>query len=95
MKRSTVTEIARHFREMMNEVEFEGEEIVVVRNKKQIARIIPEPTPQTALEIFGDIYRTLDDETAEDLSNQLDKIKYDGKGNKTGTLEEFRNPWAS
>jgi len=91
MKKMTVTEIARNFSSVMDGVESEQEEIIVVRNDKPIARLVPEPPEMTALEVLGDLYRTLDDETADSLS---DAIKRTRKG-KGGTLGSLRNPWAS
>jgi hypothetical protein len=42
------------------------EEIILVRNKKIIARIIPGSPHLTAIEAMGDIYRTLAPEAAKD-----------------------------
>ena len=91
MKTLSVTEIARNFSAVMDGIEAEQEEIVVVRNNKPIARLVPEPPAQNALEVLGDLYRTLDDETADALADAINA------GNKTrrGTIRELRNPWAS
>ena len=75
----------------MDGVEAEQEEIVVVRNNKPIARLIPEPPAQTAVQVLGDLYRTLDDETADALVAAINRSKKP----KRGTLSELRNPWAS
>ena len=91
MKTLTVTEVARNFSAVMDGVESEQEEIVLVRNHKPIARLVPEPQSQNALEVLGDLYRTLDDDTA----NALAKAIHSGKKTKRGTLNELRNPWAS
>lgn len=91
MKTLTVTEAARNFSRVLDEVEREQEEIVLVRNHRQIVRLIPEPPAQNALEVLGDLYRTLDDETAKALSNA---IKRSRKSEKS-TLAALRNPWAS
>jgi antitoxin (DNA-binding transcriptional repressor) of toxin-antitoxin stability system len=91
MKTMTVTEVARNFSSVMDGVESEQEEIVLIRNHKPVARLVPEPPEMTALEVLGDLYRTLDDGTADALANA---IKSTRKG-KTGTLKSLRNPWAS
>ena len=91
MKTLTVTEFARNFSAVMDGVEAEQEEIVVVRNNKAIARLIPEPPAQTAMEVLGDLYRTLDDETADALAAAING----GKKTRHGTVSELRNPWAS
>ncbi len=91
MKTLTVTEVARNFSAVMDGVESEQEEIVLVRNHKPIARLVPEPQAQNALEVLGDLYRTLDDNTADALAEAISS----GKKTKRGTLNELRNPWAS
>ena len=91
MKTLTVTEVARNFSSVMDGVESEQEEIVLVRNHKPIARLVPEPQAQNALEVLGDLYRTLDDNTADALAEAISS----GKKTRRGTLNELRNPWAS
>ena len=91
MKTLTVTEVSRNFSAVMDGIESEQEEIVLVRNHRPIARLVPEPPAQNALEVLGDLYRTLDDETADALAGA---IRIGTKG-KRGTLGELRNPWAS
>ena len=71
--------------------EREQEEVVLIRNQRSVARLVPEPPAQNALEVLGDLYRTLDDDTADALSAAINGAKK-GKG---GTLRELRNPWAS
>ena len=90
MKILTVTEAARNFSRVLDEVEREQEEIVLVRNHRQIARLVPEPTAQNALEVLGDLYRTLDEQTADALSKAIKRTR---KG-KARTLRGLRNPWA-
>lgn len=89
MKILSVTEVARHFSEVIDSVERKQEEIVLVRNKKQVARLIPEAPAQNALEVFSDLYRTLDEKTAVVLSSTL----VQAKKSRTGRLSELRNPW--
>lgn len=91
MKTLTVTEVARNFSAVLDGVEREQEEVVLVRNHRQIARLVPEPPARNALEVLGDLYRTLDEATAGAL---VDTIRAGRKG-KRGTLGELRNPWDS
>lgn len=91
MKTLTVTEVARNFSAVMDGVEADQEEIILVRNHRPIARLVPEPPAQTALEVLGDLYRTLDDKTAAALTKAISGAR---KGSK-GTLKDLRNPWAS
>ena len=86
MKTLTVTEVARNFSAVMYGVEAEQEEIVLVRNRRTIARLVPEPPAQTALEVLGDLYRTLDDETAGALAEAINT----GRKSKRGTINELR-----
>ena len=91
MKTLTVTDAARNFSAVMDGVEANQEEIVLVRNRKPIARLVPEPAMQDALEVFGDLCGTLDDETGEALGKAI----RDARKGARGTLSELRNPWAS
>jgi antitoxin (DNA-binding transcriptional repressor) of toxin-antitoxin stability system len=91
MKILTVTKAARNFSRVLDEVERDGEEIVLVRNHRQIVRLIPEPAAQTALEVLGDLYRTLDDETAQRLAESVDQ----SRKSKAATISSLRDPWAS
>jgi len=90
MKILSVTEVSRHFREVIDSVERKQEEIVLVRNQKQVARLVPETAPQNAMEVFGDLYRTLDDKTAEALSSAISSARK----KRRGRISELRNPWA-
>ena len=91
MKTLSVTEVSRNFSAVLDGVEREQEEVVLVRNRRQIARLIPEPAARNALEVLGDLYRTLDDGTADALAAAIAK----GREAKAGTLAELRDPWAS
>ena len=91
MKTLTVTEVARNFSADLDGVERELEEVVLVRNHRQIARLVPEPPARNALEVLGDLYRTLDDGTADALAAAIDGTRKA----KRGTLGELRDPWAS
>lgn len=89
MKTMTVTEVSRNFREVMDGVENEGEEILLVRNRQTIARLVPEPAAQNALEVLGDLYRTLDEATGEALAKAVETDRL------TDRLGDLRNPWDS
>jgi antitoxin (DNA-binding transcriptional repressor) of toxin-antitoxin stability system len=91
MKTLTVTEVARNFSAVMDGVESDQEEIVLMRNHRPVARLVPEPPAQNALEVLGDLYRTLDDKTADALAEAINT----GKKSQRGTLRQLRNPWAS
>ena len=90
MKKLSVTEVARNFSAVIDTLERDQEEIVLVRNQRHVARLVPEASQQDALSVFGDLYRTLDDETADALSAALTSRR---KGRR-GRVSELRNPWA-
>jgi prevent-host-death family protein len=90
MKTLSVTEVARNFSAVIDSVERDQEEVVLVRNRRQVARLIPEAPRQDALEVFGDLYRTLDEKTAEALSAAVSS----NRRRRRGRVSELRNPWA-
>jgi prevent-host-death family protein len=91
MKTLTVTEAARNFSRVLDEVERDQEEVVLVRNHRHIVRLVPEPAAQNALEVLGDLYRTLDDETADKLLAGIRRARK----SKNGNLRALKNPWGS
>lgn len=80
----SVTEFSRKLKDMLDLVEFRGEEIVLLRNKHKIARITPGSPHLTALEAMSDLYRTLPDEAGAD---------WVGDGRMEGRAAEMRDPW--
>jgi antitoxin (DNA-binding transcriptional repressor) of toxin-antitoxin stability system len=90
MKTLSVTEVARNFSAVLDALERDQEEVVLVRNQRQVARLVPEAPRQDALSVFGDLYRTLDDETADALSAAIATQRKA----RTGRVAELRNPWA-
>ena len=63
---------------------------MLVRNQRHIARLIPEAPHQDALNVFGNLYRTLDDETADAVSAGIASQRK----SRRGRVAELRNPWA-
>lgn len=86
----SVTEVARNFSAVIDTLERDQEEIVLVRNQRHVARLVPEAPQQDALSVFGDLYRTLDDETADALTAALTSRRK----RRRGRVSELRNPWA-
>jgi antitoxin (DNA-binding transcriptional repressor) of toxin-antitoxin stability system len=58
LKTITATDLARNLRRVLDRLMIEGEEIVIERNREQVARLLPGPARQTALEAMADLYRT-------------------------------------
>lgn len=71
MKTLSATEVARNFSAVLDAVERDQEEVLLVRNRRHVARLVPEAARQDALSVFGDLYRTLDDATADALSSAM------------------------
>ena len=69
------TELARNFREMLDRVEFKHEELVIIRNQHEVARIIPSPATMTAIEAMTDIFRTLPEGAGKDWLKDSRRIK--------------------
>ncbi len=88
MQTVTATELSRNFRVMLDKVEFRHEELIIVRNNHEVARIIPGPATMTALEAMADIYRTLPEDAAVDWLE-------DSRRTERGLKDEVRDPWAS
>jgi len=80
----TVTEFAKKLRAVFDRIEHKGEEIVLMRNKHRIARIIPGSPHLTAIEAMGDLYRTLEDAAEGWLQERR---------TAANVSEESRNPW--
>ena len=91
MRTLSVTEVARNFSTVIDRVERNQEEIVLKRNQKTIARLVPESPSQNALDVLGDLYRTLDDKTADALVKSIGRANK-GKGK---SIKALRNPWDS
>ena len=90
MKMRSATDVARNFSAVLDAVEREQEEIIVVRNQRPVARLVPGASRQDALAVFGDLYRTLDDETADALSAAIASERK----SRRGRVAELRDPWA-
>ena len=97
MREITMTELSRNLHELLNQVELAGEELLVVRNHHQIARIIPNTVRLTATEAMADLYQTLSDEAAsgwlQDSRQPLGDHEQENSGQ--GTVDEMRAPWGS
>lgn len=90
MKKLSVTNVARNFSSVIDAVERDQEEIVLVRNDRQVARLVPEAPRQDAMSVFGDLYRTLDEGTADALAAAISAKRK----SRRGRVSELRDPWA-
>ncbi len=87
MQTVTATDFSRNFRVMLNRVEFQHEELVIMRNNTPVARLVPGAATMTAAEAFADLYRTLQPKAAE---TWLSDSRIDDSQNN-----EVRDPWVS
>ncbi|HVN64819.1 MAG TPA: type II toxin-antitoxin system Phd/YefM family antitoxin [Candidatus Binataceae bacterium] len=91
MKNITATELARNLREVLDRLAVGGEEVVIERNNRQVARLVPGPGRMTALEAMADLYRTLPEKAA---------AKWEADSRAESLKDErlsrgIRDPWAS
>ena len=91
MKTITATHLARNLRRVLDRLAVEGEDIVIERNRQQVARLLPGPARQTALEAMADLYRTLPDDAAATWEADSRKGRWKGSRLDKG----IRNPWPS
>jgi antitoxin (DNA-binding transcriptional repressor) of toxin-antitoxin stability system len=90
-KTITATKLARNLSRVVDTLSVEGGEVVIERNGRQVARLLPAPARQTALEAMADLYRTLADEAA--ATWEADSRRASRKGAKVHG--GVRNPWHS
>jgi len=91
MKTVTATHLARNLRRILDRLAVEGEGIVIERNRQQVARLLPGPGRQTALEVMADLYRTLPEGAAATWEADVRKGRWKGKRLDKG----LRDPWPS
>jgi antitoxin (DNA-binding transcriptional repressor) of toxin-antitoxin stability system len=91
LKTITATHLARNLRRVLDRLAVEGEVIVIERNRQQVARLLPGPARETALEAMTDLYRTLPDDAAATWEADSRKGRWKGSQLDKGT----RNPWPS
>lgn len=91
MKIITATDLARNLRRVLDQLAIEGEEVVIERNREQVARLLPGPAQQTALEAMADLYPTLPEDAASTWETDSRKGRWKGARLDKG----IRDPWAS
>lgn len=91
MKTITATELARNLRQVLDRLMLQGEEIVIERNNQQVARLVPGPGKQTALEATADLYRTLPEDAAAGWEADSRRGRWKGARLDKGV----RDPWLS
>lgn len=87
MATMTATEFAKNMKGTLDRLEFGGEEIIITRNKRQIARILPGSHHMTAIEAMADLYQTLPPDAAD---GWLEESRMGER-----VAEETSDPWDS
>ena len=82
----TATDFARNLSNMLNRLEYENEEIAIMRNKHTIAKIVPGKPQMTALDVFADIYGILTDEEGKEWADDCKTMDHI-------STKELRDPW--
>lgn len=91
MKSITATELARNLSAVLDRLTAEREEIIIERNHRQVARLVPAPGRLTALEALADLYRTMPEDAAAGW--EADSRASGLKGERLA--KGVRDPWAS
>lgn len=65
MKNVTATELARNLSRILDRLAIDGEEVLIERNHRQVARLVPGPGARTALDAMADLHRTLPESAAQ------------------------------
>ena len=85
MQTVTATELARRLREILDGVEFRGDALTIVRNKREIAQLLPGPQQMRAKQTFFDLYGIVGEEAAAGWRKDGDVVE---------SIEEgIRDPW--
>lgn len=87
MRILSATEVARNFSRVLDSLEHGGEEIVVVRNRSPVAKLVPGAPRMSAIEVLGDLHRTIGEEEGADWLGDL-------AGADRPWAREVRDPWA-
>lgn len=93
MKVLSYDALSRDFTKTWAAIESMGEEVLIKRGRRRVARIVPEPPALTALDVFGDLHGALGEAAGSVLTRKLAEIKSGAR--RRATLHELRNPWAS
>ena len=88
MRKITATELARNLRAILDRVAESGEDYLVERSGRPVARVVPGLGQMSAEQALADLYRTLPESAA---SGWLE----DSRQGSNLLEDEPRDPWAS
>ena len=72
MRTVSTSELAHHLEQILDSVECQGDSVLVTRNNRTIARILPGVARMTALEAMSDLYGIVAEEAAQDKKDFKD-----------------------
>ncbi len=84
----TATELARNLRKVLDQIEFRHESVTIIRNRREIARILPGPQVMTAEQAFIDIYGVVGEEAGQGWAT-------DSLVSEENLEQGIRDPWAT
>ena len=87
MKILNVTKDSGALDRLLDEIERDREEVVLIRNHREVARLIPEPGEEDAHSVFADLEGIIDDDTGEAILRGIESLDAD--------LSELKNSWDS
>ncbi len=86
MTTMTASDFARNISRVLDRMEHGGDEIVVLRNRHPVAKLVPGTTEMRALEAFSDIYGILPEKEGA-------KWLKDAKSVDKPLSKELKDPW--
>jgi len=91
VRKITATVLARNLSEVLDRLAIEREQIVIERNNREVARLLPSPSRLTALEAMSDLFRTLPASAAAGWERDSRAVSL----RRTRLSKGARNPWDS
>ena len=83
----TATEVSRNFSRVLDSLEHGEKEVMIVRNNRAVARLVPEPQRTVARDVMEGIYGLLSEEEGEQLLKDIESFD-------RPLSSEMRDPWA-
>ena len=87
MKVLSYDALARNFPKVWANIESTGEEVVVTRNRRRVARIVPEAERMDAFQIFADLEGVLGENAGAALARKVAESRR--KNGRKGTCATF------
>jgi len=89
MKTISVSGLTHNLREVLDQLEREGDRIAITRRERVIATLTPTTSELRASDAFADVYGIIPEEEGEHWINDMRSFEH------TTGAEEIRDPWES